>query len=265
MTQELTAARRALSRVSSDLKQGQFISAATSVRDAARLFGRVPMMKSEQEEFSALLQSTAELLYYNKDLAKIFPLAITYAQGKEEELGDLMNELIEALQEASTEEARLKHKAYKEAQLAKGQKELREGSYDEARRTLGQLGDDYSDDGETVAEIGELFSSVGLNEDAHRYMQLAVSLLPESAHVLNRFGIVLRKLKRLDESEAVFDRAVQIEQGDPNLFFNQGRLYVDRQQWDKALECARKALALAPEFREAGKMAAYAEKQVAQS
>lgn len=264
MSQELTSARRALSRVSTDLKQGQIISAATAVRDGARLFGRVPMMKNEHEEFSALLTSASDLLQYNESVTALFPLAIKYTRGQEDELASLMNQLIEVLQEESTEQAVKKHKAYQEAQLAKGHKELKEGQFDEGRRTLDQLAADYSTEGTLVTEIGETFMNAGLLDDAVRHFLLAARLMPDSARVLNRLGIVLRKLKRFDEGEIYFNRAIVLEPGDPNLYFNCARLYFDWGRWEKALEFGQKALELDPEFGMAAKLVAYVEKNQAQ-
>lgn len=265
MSQELITARRGLSRVTSDLKQGQLISAATSVRDAARLFGRVPMMRNESEEFITLLKSTTDLLRYNENIVQIFPLAIQYQPGAENQLADLMNQLIEALQENSTSEAMKRHQEYQQAQLEKGRKELLAGQYDEGRRTLDQLSEDYSEEGKLAVEIGELFNEAGLHEDAVRHFLLAARLLPDSAHVLNRLGIVLRKLKRFDEGELYFGRALKLEDQDPNLFFNFARLYFDWLKWDEAVTYAQKALALDPGFAEAAKLVAYIEKKKAES
>lgn len=264
MSQELANSRRALSKVASDLKQGQGLSAATAIRDAARMVSRVPLLKNEHDEFVILLQSATDHVKYNKDIAKIFPLAIAYVPGKEDDLADLMNQLIEALQETSLEEARARQKEYQAAQLAKAHKELLAGRLEEGRRILDQLQEEYSDDVELVTEIGETFASAGLYDDAVRHLELAARLAPDSAHVLNRLGIVLRRLKRYDEAEYVYSQAVVLEQEDPNLYFNIGRLYFDMGQWKRVRDAARKALELAPEFAEAAKMQTYAERKIAE-
>jgi tetratricopeptide (TPR) repeat protein len=240
------------------------ISAATSVRDGARIFGRVTMIKNEQEEMTTLLKSAADLMRYNGRVAKIFPMTIDYAPGKESDLVELMNQLIEALQESATEEARQKHKQYQLEQLAKGSKELQAGLLEEGKSTLDRLADNYSNEGVLVTEIGEAFMDAGLLDDALRHLVLAVKLLPNSAQALNRLGIALRRLKRYDEAEQHFDRAVLIETADPNLFFNFGRLYFDWKKWDKAVEYAQKALALAPDFVEPAKLIAYIERKRAE-
>lgn len=265
MSQELTNARRALSKVSTDLKKEQYISAATAVRDTARLFGRIPMMKSEQDEFINMLQTATDLLHYNSGITKIFPLTIKYVPGQEADLGDLMNELIETLQESSTEEAKKRHKAYQQEQLAKARMELEHDRFDEARGILKNLADLYSEDSDLAVEIGDHFMSAGLYEDAVYYLLIAAKLSTGSARVLNRLGIALRKLKRYDEAEIYFARALEQDKEDPNLYFNIGRLYLDQGFWDKAAMCGKRAVALAPDFAEAGKLVTYAERKLAEA
>ena len=264
MSQELAGARRALSRVSTDIKQGQYISAATAIREAARLFTRnVSMIRNEQEEFASLLQSGCELLRYNREIAKYFPLTIAYSQGQEAELVTLMNQLIETLQAASTEEALKQQTQRKQAGLAKGRNELSRGEHDEARHTFRELTEEYSDDAKLVTEVGECFLQEGLYEDAVRNLSAAAKLSPDSAHVFNRLGITLRKMRRFDKAEQYFLRALELEKKDPNLYFNMGRLYLDWMDWGKTVTFAEKALSLDPDFAEAAKLAAYAKRKLA--
>ncbi len=269
MSQEMAGVRRALSRVSTDVKRGQFISAATSIRDAARLFTRgVAMIKNEQEEFATMLHSGCEIMRYSKDVAKLFPLSISYTPGQEAALVELMNQLIETLQEASTEDTIKQHQeiqARKQEGLDKGRKELDEGAHDEARRTFRDLTVEYSDDAQLAAEVGESFMQAGLYEDAADHLGAAAKLTPDSAHVFNRLGIALRKMKRYDKAEEYFLHALKLEGDDPNLYFNLGRLYLDWMDWEKTVTFAEKALNLNPDFTEAAKLAAYAKRKLAET
>lgn len=265
MSQELTKVRAGLNKVSSDLKQGQLISAATAVREGARVFGRVGMIKNEQDEFTSLLQTACEYMRYSKDITTVFPLNIEYVPGQEQELVKIMNQLIEILGEANLEEARARHKAYQAAQLEKGHGELQRGAIDEARRTLGQLGRDYSEEAELLFNISEEFMRANLLEDASAYLERVSSLLPDDFRVLNRLGMVRRKRKCFEEAEQAYMLALKLDKSDPNLYFNMGRLYLDWEQWEKAVYYANLALERAPDFVEAGKLAAYAEKKQRES
>jgi len=265
MSQELTNARRSLSRVSTDLKQGQYISAATAVRDGARMFGRVPMIKNEAEELSGLLRSACQYLSYSGELAKLFPLTIEYRPGNEGLLADIMNQLIEVLQESSAADAVKKHEEHKALLLEKGRKQLQEERFDDARQTFRQLREDYSDDAELAAAVGELFMHAGQLDDAFRYLAAAVKLAPDTASLLNRLGIVLRKMRNFEHSEKIYKRAIALEPGDANLFFNMGRMYLEWQNWGRALECAEQSRALDPGFAEAAKLASYARRMAEKS
>lgn len=264
MSQELGNVRRSLSRISLDIKQGQLISAATSIRDAARLFGRVGMIKNEADEISSMLMTGCDAIRYNKEITKLFPLAISYVPGQEASLVDVMNQLIETLQESSTEDAIKQAEERKAAGLKKGRQELEVGEHDMARETFTDLTSQFADDSELAVEVGESFMQAGLFEDAAQHLGAAADLTPESAHVFNRLGIALRKMKRFDKAEEKFLKALELEKGDPNLFFNLGRLYLDWQKWEKTLECAEKSLALDPGFGEAGKLASYAKRKIAE-
>jgi tetratricopeptide (TPR) repeat protein len=265
MTQELTKVRAGLNRISSDLKQGQFISAATSVREGARTFGRVAMLRSEQDELTSLLRTACNYLGYNKTIASLFPLTIEYAPGQEHALVNTMNQLIEVLEQANMEEAVARHKAYQTAQLEKGHSELQRGAVDDARHTLGQLSQDYRQEEDLLLRSGEEFVHANLFEDAVKYLELAAKLAPENTHILNRLGMARRKLGSYEDSERAYMMALELEKDNPNLLFNLGRLYLDWGRWEQAAHYARLALKCAPDFAEAGKMAAYAEKKYQES
>lgn len=263
MSQELTKGRTSLNRVHTDLKKNLHISAATAVRDAARLFGRVPMIKSEREEMTELLRTACDALRYNPDIAKQFPLAIEYVPGQEGDLVSLMNQLMEALEETNLDEAKKKQRAFQEAQMEKALTELKRGDIDSGRRTLGQLELQYAEDADLMVNISDIFAQSGLFEDAAKYLGIAAKLRPDSPGIFNRLGIAFRKIKSFDESEAAFQNALVLDDGDATLYFNMGRLYIDQQNWEKAAECGKKAVELSPDFAEAAKMASYAEKQLA--
>lgn len=260
MSQELTSIRRTLTRVSSDLKQNRLLPAANAVQAAARAMIRMSLLKNEQEELSRIIADACGLLQNNKELRKIFPLAITYVPKEEAQLVETLNELIVILQTEASAQAQDGLAALLErqrSQLEKGQQELDAGQHDATRITFKDLSQEFSEDGELITEIGEKFLQAGLFEDAAFYLQDASAILPRSAHILNSLGIALRRLKRFDVAEEKFQEALEFEKNDPNLYFNLGRLYLETKRWGDCMACAQEALNLEPSFTQATQMVSY--------
>lgn len=265
MSQELTSIRRTLTRVSSDLKQNKLLPVANAVQAATRAMIRMSLLKNEQEELSRMIFDACDMLQNNNELRKIFPLAITYVPKEEAQLLETLNELIAILQAEASAQAKDGMQALLErqrSQLEKGQAQLDAEEHDAARATFKGLSDEFAEDGEVITEIGEKFLQAGLLEDAAHYLQGASNILPGSAHVLNRLGIALRRIGRFDAAEDKFQRALEIEKNDPNLYFNLGRLYLDTKRWADCVTCANEALQLEPSFTQATQMVAYCNKML---
>ena len=262
MSQELTAARSALSKVSSVLKSGQYISAAISIRDGARLFKRITMIKNEADELSTLLRSACDHMRYDKEVSNIFPLSVTYTPGKEEDLARLMDQLIDALQDISVGGAIKKREEQKAASLAKGRKLVEDGQPEEARQLFRQITSVYAEDAELAAAVGEICTQANQFEDAYTFLVAAVKLKPNSTLLLNRLGIVLRKLKKYSQAESVYKLALDLEPENANLFFNMARVYLEQEEYATALDQVQKALEITPDFTEAAKLRTYARKKL---
>ncbi len=267
MSQDISNIRRALSRVPTDIKQGNFISAVKSMRAASGALYRAPMMRAEQEEFVRLLGDGAALLRSNKEITRIFPLAITYVPGQEKALSEALDQLLSVLEENATEgmrDAMLKMEERKRAMLEKGREELTAGTHDEARATFNLLLREFDSDSDLAVEAGEAFIQAGLYSDALQFLNRAAAITPDSANLFNRLGILLRRMKVFPEAEQSFHKALELEPKEPNLHFNLGRLYVDMEKWANALKCAEAAQSLDPAFAEAAKLAAYCKRQLGQ-
>ena len=74
---------------------------------------------------------------------------------------------------------------------------------------------------------------------------------PEHKHMLNDFGITLRKQGLPESSIKNYDRALSLTREDENLHFNVARSFYDLGQFNRAAEHLEKALELEPGFMEA--------------
>jgi tetratricopeptide (TPR) repeat protein len=260
MSQDLTGIRLALARVSSDLKQNRLLPAAKAVHAAVKALVHVSLMRHEQEELSRMLCDACLLLQNSRELRLVFPLLISYSSGKEADLIATLDELIPILEGEAADQAQSGMEALLARQqqtFAKGKSELEAGDHAGARATFSVLVGEFPEDAQLMANVGEAFLQKGLYADASHYLTGASVLLPGSAHVLNHLGIALRKMGRLDIAEEKFRAALALEDKDPNLHFNLGRLYLDAKKWQDCLECARSALTLDPSFSQASQMLSY--------
>ncbi len=268
MSQALFNARRGVAQVSTLVKQGKYMAAVQNTHVALKTLVNTSLMRAEQEELKRLVTDACDYIANNSEIRKIFPLAIEFAEGKEQELLSTLTELAEILEsEAHKDIHKLAEQIAQKKQTAldEGQMFLDSGEHAEAKRAFAEITAEFHDDADLAANVGERFLQGGLYEEASHYLGASADLNPNSAHVFNRLGIALRKMKRFDISEKNFLRAIEIEKNDPNLYFNLGRLYLDMKKWPESVAIAEMALSLDANFTEARQLANYANKQITEN
>jgi tetratricopeptide (TPR) repeat protein len=149
--------------------------------------------------------------------------------------------------------------ARKQAELERGQKHLEQQEFEQAKQVFDALTSEYAGDADLKAEVAERYHKAGLNEEAVGYLSKAIKESPDSLHLYNRIGIVLRKMQDFESAENYYKKALELTQADEYLYFNLGRLYFDWQRWDKTVEAAQHAVGLNPSFDQARKLLAYAQ------
>lgn len=265
MSGELTKARQKLAGINASLKMGKYMTAAQALNDAIVLMLSAPLLKNEREEFAQMLDTAVYSLNNHKELRKFYPLLLHYTPGAEKKLLEELYEMRKVLQEDVNETAQKDMEALearKREGLERGQKHLDEQQFDEARQTFDRLTGEFPGDAELKADIADRYYKAGLNQDAVGHLSQAINESPESIHLYNRIGIVLRKMQDYESAEGYYRRALGICQTDEYLFFNLGRLYYDWQKWAKMAEAAKMAVAINPNFAEAKKLLAFAQKKL---
>jgi Flp pilus assembly protein TadD len=265
MAQDLINARRHLSQINTQLRQGKIMPAVQALHSALNIVIRQSLMKAEKDEFERMFTDAVLRLNNDKSLRAIYPLALEYGPGSEKRLIADLAELLDMLQEESMAEAEGIAQALiakKAAVLAEGQGYLDAAEHDKARGVFNALIETYPDDSDLRADIGERVLKAGLYEDAVEHLTAAVEQAPYVLHYYNRLGIALRKLGRFDVAEFYYLKALPLAPDDPNLHFNVGRLYLEWTKWDKAVEHGDTAAALNPDFVEAKKLSEFARKKL---
>jgi len=82
---------------------------------------------------------------------------------------------------------------------------------------------------------------------------------------INSFGVSLRKNGHLAEAINFFNKALEINNNDENLYFNIARVHFDKGDIGACLECLRSAVGLNDGFVEAQKFIGYCERKLVES
>lgn len=109
------------------------------------------------------------------------------------------------------------------------------------------LGEVYSEKKDFVKLKKVLDTLLGIDEAFHQ----------EQRERFNSFGINLRKNGHFEESLRFYQRALEFNDRDENVFFNIARVYFDKGDTDTCRAHLRRALDLNPEFLEARKFLKY--------
>ena len=260
---QLATARRQLSSIKSLIRQEKFLSAVQTLRDAVITVFREPLMKAEKEEFERLISDASYHIVCDPHVRKAAALELKYVPGKEREFLDGLNMLLETFdgqfQDEARESARLLEEKRRQ-ELERGQQKLDAGQVDAARAVFSILARENQENYELRVDIGERFLRAREYEDAVQYLGEALEGMPGAAHIYNSLAVAQRRMGRYADAEQSYIKAAQGGYRDSHLFFNMGRLYVDWKKWDKAVKAAQGALQLDPDFAEARKLMAYAEK-----
>jgi tetratricopeptide (TPR) repeat protein len=228
-----------------------------------------PLLKSEKEEFSRFIDKALRDLNNNQQFKEELVLQLSYEPGSESVLLENLHVVLETLQSAAAaESARLQREKAEALKLARAagleadKQALAAQNHDEARARAAELAREAQDDAGLLVDISEAFEQSGLIQDAIEHLEKVLEMDSQSSFLLNKLGILHRKGKNLDTSEKMFLSAQKYTPDDPYILFNKGRLYVDWQNWPQALEAAKSALSLSPDFTEATMLADYAAKRV---
>lgn len=265
MSSELIKARSKIAGINRYLKQAKILPAIVSMHEAVGIIVRTPLLKHEKEEFARTLDQALYTLNNHAEFKKVCPMVLEYKEGDEKQLLSMLKDLLDDLQGNAVDEAKQMLQAIddqKRIQLKRGTELLQKGKFKDAKFVFNKLLLQFPDDTDLKYEVAELFLKFDRNKDALQLLIEAVKDFPESAHLYNRVGMVLRKMEEFELSEKYYGKALKLSSADPGLFFNIGRLYIDWKRWDKVNEMASSALEIDPDFVEARKMRSFAIKKM---
>ena len=247
------------------LKQDKIQAAITSIFEAVQEMLRASLLVAEKKDLRQFLQDSLYYLDNNQQLRQIYPVIIEYKEGEEKQLLSQLKEIIDLLQEKLSQNAR-QHLAdlekQKRASLTKAQELIQEKNIEQAEQIFKKLIEKFYNDFQLKIDISDALINAQEYKKAIKYLKLAHKNKPDSVHVFNRMGMILRKLGKYEQSEKAYLQALKLNPDDEYLYFNVGRLYIDSQKWDKAALMAQKAVKINPGFQQAKKMLLFVQKKL---
>ncbi len=97
--------------------------------------------------------------------------------------------------------------------------------------------------GLTYLERGDVAKADDIFE---RLVKLDAAFAPEHKHLFNDFGINLRKSSMFEQAVEYYKRALELSADDENLHYNMARVYLEQQEYTKAMEHLFKCLEANP-------------------
>ena len=95
-------------------------------------------------------------------------------------------------------------------------------------------------------DLGFIETQRGNYEQARRYYIVAAQLHPDATDTYDNLGAVLLKLNRLDEADAAFYTALELDEADVTAIFGRGQVEAARRNLDKARRFYQQAIKLDP-------------------
>ncbi|CCH50500.1 tetratricopeptide repeat protein [Pseudodesulfovibrio piezophilus] len=264
---ELVNARKKLNSVTTMLKKGKYMAAVQSIHDGLILFLKNSVMKGERDEFEEIIFKVTQSLNNDKKIREVYPLVISYTPGQERALLDEMRSLLQELQSALNDQVQGDMQAMlakKASEVAKGQEQLDNQNWDEAKGTFDQLVKDFGGDTDLKADIADRYLNAGRYKEAFHMLEDALRDDPNAIHLYNRIGMVLRKMKDYETAEKYYLKALTLSSEDEYLHYNLGRLYYDWKKWPQMAQSAQNAVMINSGFDEAAKMLKFARKKLSQ-
>ena len=134
---------------------------------------------------------------------------------------------------------------------------LREGKPEKALPLLRRAVTLQPDDGNILLNLGGAYVLLGQFDEAVPVLARAAEVAPHEAMVWCNLGVALLRLPGKNAGEdqekaiAAFERSLELDPTAPNVAYNLGLVYRDREQWAKAVSAFQRALQADPKDRDA--------------
>jgi tetratricopeptide (TPR) repeat protein len=104
---------------------------------------------------------------------------------------------------------------------------------------------------ESLHKAAEIYMSSEKDEDAEEILNEILELQPDTVNVYNSLGVLYRKRGDLDTSLMHYEKALKIHPEGPHIYYNIGRVYMDKNLPKRAQYYFKMCLKFDPDFKEA--------------
>ncbi len=264
MAKNLVEIRREANLINQDIRSGAVLKALNAMQELLGAMLTEDLRHSERKELETLAENGIFNIMAEPTIKAEFAMELRYEPGKEQELQGAVKILIASINESEAKKASdaLHEKEEKlKRDIDESIEKYNAGDDVKPVRIFKKALEDFKVDPFDLVKIGLMYSEHKLFEESIPYFEKAIEMNGREAAWYNYIAISLRKVHKFDEAEQYYLRVTKILGGDPHLFFNLARLYLDWEQWDKAIKAASASAKLDPEFVEAQKLIKYANKQ----
>ena len=132
-----------------------------------------------------------------------------------------------------------------------GEFELRLKRLSAAKTSFNKAIELAPDDVKLQTDIGDAYADKGYDAESEKHYRAALEVDPNLAHIFNKLGMAYRRQKKHKKALDLYNNARRHHPDDENLMFNMARTHLEADDQATAVQMLEKALALAPDFKEA--------------
>lgn len=253
----VSQSRKHLLNIVSILKDGKVDSALK-----AAIFGLVAYMKhsnilivQERKEFQELINKAVHLISLDPQVKEVSPEPLSYTPKKEAEILARLRALPGLIEARRRERSAKDQEARQQARgerLEKGRQLLQQRYFEGAIQHYKRLMDDFPTDAALAAAIGKALFDIN-HIECITFFEKALEIDPTDHKSLAMMGVAFRKIRKFDEAEQAYLRALEVSKDNINYLFNLSRVYIDSGNWIRAQETLKRVLEIDPDLKPAQK------------
>ena len=192
-----------------------------------------------------------------RHFAKSEKASITYTPGEEGKLVGILGLLRKALVEAGSAAQRAeeeKTRQRRDTQITTAWKAMRNGELPKGRALLRKTGEEFGSELEVLTMIGDILIEFDFLLDAVPYLEQAIANFPRNGKAYGTLASCYITLREYEKAEKLYRAAIKEFGTHPKTMLNLGKLYLQWNKKENALEVLQQVLRREPDNKEAAEL-----------